>query len=415
MSDQRWEDLYHTGPGTLAGAYLRMFWQPVYRGKDLAIGQAVPIRIMSEDFTLYRGSTGTPHVVSPRCAHRGTQLSLGWVEGDCIRCFYHGWKYEASGQCVEQPGEEESFATKIRIRTYPTQEYLGLIFAYLGDGQAPALPRYSDLEEEGIIDPVPRQDWPCNYFNRLDNAGDPVHVPFVHRESRRRMGIPESVPSKFTAEESECGIKLSKISPKGVLEVRHFVMPNINHLPGRVRTGGGAALPDREGWMNPSLQRVSEEDKGGVRVDRLLWRVPIDDEHCASIGTNFIPLTGDAAKEYEENQASRQPAKGSNDLSDVELGESVLAGKLRIQDLKLSQHYKLISVEDYAAQVGQGRIVDHTNYHLGRNDVAVILLRRLWERELKALAEGRTLKEWKLPRTFRIEPTTNLESTVTST
>ena len=110
MSDQSWEDLYHTGPGTLAGKYLRTFWQPVYRSKDIAAGQAVPIRIMSEDFTLYRGDSGTPHVVSPRCAHRGTQLSLGWVEEDCIRCFYHGWKYEPSGQCVEQPGEEESFS-----------------------------------------------------------------------------------------------------------------------------------------------------------------------------------------------------------------------------------------------------------------------------------------------------------------
>jgi 5,5'-dehydrodivanillate O-demethylase len=411
MSDERWQDLYHTGPGTLAGKYLRMFWQPVYRAKDLGNGQAVPIRIMSEDFTLYRGDGGTPHVVASRCAHRGTQLSLGWVEGDCIRCFYHGWKYESSGQCVEQPGEDESFARKIRIRTYPTQEYLGLIFAYLGEAQAPALPRYADFEEEGIVDSVPRQDWPCNYFNRLDNAGDPVHVSFVHRESRRRMGMSEAVPSKFTAEESECGIKLSKISPKGVLEVRHFLMPNINHLPGRVRAGARAKQQSEgEGWMNPALQRVSEEDKGGVRIDRLLWRVPIDDEHCASLGTNFIPLTGEAAKEYKEQQESRQQSKSTNDLNDVELGEAVLAGRLRIQDLKLDQHYKLISVEDYAAQVGQGRIVDHTNYHLGRNDVAVILLRKLWERELRCVAEGGAVKQWTLPRTLRFEPTLDYAS-----
>ncbi len=410
MSDERWEDLYHTGPGTLAGKYLRKFWQPVYRAKDLASGQAVPIRIMSEDFTLYRGDSGTAHVVSPRCAHRGTLLSLGWVEEDCIRCFYHGWKYEPSGQCVEQPGEEESFAKKIRIATYPTQEYLGLIFAYLGEGQAPALPRYADFEQEGIIDSVPRQDWPCNYFNRLDNAGDPVHVPFVHRESRRRMGMAETVPSKFTAEESECGIRLAKVSPKGLLEVRHFLMPNINHLPGRVRAGGRPATSQGEGWMNPALQRISEEDKSGVRIDRLLWRVPIDDEHCASLGTNFIPLTGDAANEYRENQENRQQPKSDTALSDIALGEAVIAGKLRIQNMDIKENYKLISVEDYAAQVGQGRIVDHTNYHLGRNDVAVILLRKLWERELKALAEGRPLKQWMLPRTLRVAPTTDSAS-----
>src|SRR6266496_4299180 len=107
-------DLYHTGPGTLAGHYLRMFWQPVYRAKDLAPGQAIPIRIMSEDFTLYRGASGTPYLVDPRCAHRGTQLSIGWVENDCIRCRYHVWMFDGSGQCVEQPLEKPPFAERIR-------------------------------------------------------------------------------------------------------------------------------------------------------------------------------------------------------------------------------------------------------------------------------------------------------------
>ena len=69
-------------------------------------GQAKPIQIMSERFTLYRGEGGAPHVVGFRCAHRGTQLSAGWVEGDCIRCIYHGWVFDESGQCIEQPAEE---------------------------------------------------------------------------------------------------------------------------------------------------------------------------------------------------------------------------------------------------------------------------------------------------------------------
>src|SRR3954469_21554949 len=100
-----WTDFVHTGPGTLAGQYLRRFWQPVYRAQDLAPGRAAPIEIMSERLTLYRGEAGTAHLVDFRCAHRGTQLSVGWVEDDCIRCRYHGWMYDATGQCVEQPGE----------------------------------------------------------------------------------------------------------------------------------------------------------------------------------------------------------------------------------------------------------------------------------------------------------------------
>ena len=97
-------DYVHTGPDTLCGKYLRTFWHPVYRSEDVTLGRAVPLEVMNEHVTLYRGEEGDPHLVAFRCAHRGTQLSSGWVEGDSIRCRYHGWKYDSSGQCVEQPG-----------------------------------------------------------------------------------------------------------------------------------------------------------------------------------------------------------------------------------------------------------------------------------------------------------------------
>ena len=126
------DDFVHTGPGTLAGRYLRMFWQPVCCSHELSVAQALPIRIMDEEFTLYRGESGAANLVGYRCAHRGAQLSAGWVEGDFIRCFYHGWKYDGAGRCVEQPAEAEPFAPKVRVPAYPVQEYLGLIFAYFG-------------------------------------------------------------------------------------------------------------------------------------------------------------------------------------------------------------------------------------------------------------------------------------------
>src|ERR1700730_6733212 len=113
-----WRDFAHTRPGTLAGRYLRSFWQPIWRSKDLQVGRPRPLRVMSQDYTLYRGESGKVHMLDFRCAHRGTQLSTGWVEGDDIRCFYHGWKYDASGQCVEQPAENPSFPPKVRIGSY---------------------------------------------------------------------------------------------------------------------------------------------------------------------------------------------------------------------------------------------------------------------------------------------------------
>ena len=172
-------DFYYTGPSTLAGKYMRKFWHPVYRAEDLKPGWAKPIRIMSEDFTLYRGETGKPHVVAFRCPHRLTQLSVGWVEEDCIRCRFHGWKFDSSGQCVEQPAEKESFAEKIRIRSCPAEEYLGLIFVYFGEGEPPPLPCYPDFDKKGLW--VETYVRPCNFVNNLEN--DPIHIPFTHRES----------------------------------------------------------------------------------------------------------------------------------------------------------------------------------------------------------------------------------------
>src|SRR5262249_35249132 len=144
-------DLERVGPGTLAGRYLRRFWHPVYRARDLPAGRAKPITILGEQFTLYRGEDGIPHVVDFRCAHRGAQLSIGWVEGDCIRCRSPGWRYAGAGQCVEVPGEDPRLAGTVRLRAYPTREYVGLIFAYLGEGEAPPFKQYPDLDAPGVL------------------------------------------------------------------------------------------------------------------------------------------------------------------------------------------------------------------------------------------------------------------------
>src|SRR6185503_6454779 len=177
MRLEPWQDVFHIGPGTLAGRYLRRWWHPIAVAKDVPAGRTKPVRSFGEELTLYRGEDGTPHLVAFRCAHRGTQLSTGWVEGDNIRCFYHGWVYGPDGQCVEQPAEPEPFCSRIKIKSYPVQEYVGLIFAYLGEGKPPELPRYPELEETGILQ-AGVYTWPCSYFSSLENGVDHVHGAF---------------------------------------------------------------------------------------------------------------------------------------------------------------------------------------------------------------------------------------------
>jgi 5,5'-dehydrodivanillate O-demethylase len=371
-----WEDFWHTGPGTLAGRYLRSFWQPVYRSQDLTAGRAMPVTIMSEHFTLYRGEEGAPHAVAFRCAHRGTQLSTGWVEGDNLRCFYHGWVYDPDGQCVEQPAEPEPFCDRIRIRAYPTVEYLGLIFVYMGEGDPPPMWHFGGFEDEteGVRENY-TYTWPCNVFNSLEN--DPFHGLWVHRESylgTGRVGIPE-----VTCEETEYGYCIHQRLPSDATHWResqsHLLMPNVSY--------GTRTAPElgREAWR-----------------DAVAWRVPVDDEHFASFGTNMTHVKGEARARYEQQQRDvAEKVKGI--VPHGPIGERVLRGELRLEDVE-DRHVdgsRLFNMQDYVSQVGQGTIADREHEHLGREDVTVIMLRNLWKRELRALAEGRPLKQWTQP------------------
>ena len=361
-------DFVHTAPGTLAGRYLRMFWQPVYASEELKPGCAVPIRIMSEDFTLYRGESGAAYTVDFRCAHRGTQLSLGWVEQDCIRCFYHGWKYDGAGQCVEQPAEEESFAKKIKIRSFPTYEYLGLIFAYFG-AQAPPFQRYPELEEEGVID-VGSYVRYCNYFNTLENGIDQAHVPFTHAKSNfTKFGLNWDIP-KITAEETEYGIAMYGTRSNGVARVNHYIMPNILYIKGSPESA-------KEGWR-----------------EAFAWRVPVDDVSHRSFNIALVHVGGEAALRFREHQ--RQQREVISKLPSAnEMAAAALAGKLSVHDIE--ERPDIVNIQDHVAQQGQGAIPNREAERLGRSDVAIILLRQIWQRELNALATGKPLKNWSRP------------------
>ncbi len=349
-----WTDFAHTGPDTLAGQYMRRFWHPIMRCDDLPPGRAKPIRIMSEDLTLYRGEDGTPHCVAFRCAHRGTQLSTGWVEGNNIRCFYHGWVYDGSGQCVEQPAEPEPFCGRIKIKSYPAEEYIGLIFLYMGEGDPPPMYRFPQLEGKHLIlnqFPV----WPCSFWNRQEN--DPVHVAFVHREGPHGdIGLVQ--PPRVWAEETDYGMCVHELTPDGIESKGHRLMPAMTQF----------IAPD-----------------GSQNVG---WKVPIDDTHCIHPVVRAIPF--DKLEAYQARRGGQQP----NQVSPIEIGEAVLRGEIDVHDPSLREITNIVTVQDYASMVAQGPIPDFAHEHLGQSDRSLIFWRSLWARELRALAEGRPLKQW---------------------
>ena len=366
------QDIFRTGPGSLAGRYLRQFWQPVYHAADLAGGRAVPLRIMSQDFTLYRGDTGAAHLVDPRCPHRGTQLSSGWVEGDGLRCFYHGWKFNGAGACIEQPAEDSEFAQKVMLRSYPVREYLGLVFAWLGDGPAPEFPVHPEFEDfDGLVE-VDSYLRECNYFRNLENALDMSHVAFVHADNRASFaGMGRG--RQLSAAESAWGIGYTFTRSDGQRRIQQFGMPNIYYL---------TALPnDPEiGWQ-----------------ESLFWWVPIEDERHMQFSLHRIPATGATAERIRER---RQKRRSEIDLAHQHLCDDVLNGRVALADVD-RRRVDLVRLQDDIAQVGQGRIGEPVSERLGRADVGVIAIRKLWAREMEALAQGRPLREWRRDASIR--------------
>src|SRR6185312_17144402 len=96
------------------------------------------------------------------------------------------WKYAGTGQCVETPAERDTLAARVKIAGYPTYEYCGIIFAYLGEGAAPEfeLPRKDVFEGEGRLLFAREQTWPCHWLQLVENQMDALHISFVHQKGK---------------------------------------------------------------------------------------------------------------------------------------------------------------------------------------------------------------------------------------
>src|SRR5438093_5512998 len=144
-------ELTHVGPDTPGGEYLRRFWQPVCFSDDL---RDVPVRltILGEELVAFRDLQGNVGLLELHCAHRGTSLEFGLVAERGIRCCYHGWLFGPDGAVLETPGEPAHSTLKDRLcqGAYPTHEYNGVVFAYLGPpDEPPPFPIYDCFERPG--------------------------------------------------------------------------------------------------------------------------------------------------------------------------------------------------------------------------------------------------------------------------
>lgn len=348
-------ELTEVGPGTPMGELLRRYWHPVGTTAD-AGGTPRKVRVLGEDLILFRDTAGRPGLVYPHCAHRGASLYYGKVEERGIRCCYHGWLFDVEGHCVEQPCEPGGGRAKDKVRQpwYPVEERYGLVWAYMGPpDRKPVLPKYECLEtldegefietDDNSIGGGGPRIIPCNWLQHYENLVDPFHVVILHASFSGTQFVEQmAVMPEVTWDTTELSVRtLSTRKLEGGKTLRRI---------------SEAGLPTLRVIPSPRIGRYG-------RVESLGWVLPIDDHS------------------FRIYVAGRVKKKG-----ELFRMRSRLNGKLW-EDLTEEEHRAFPG--DYEAQVSQGAIANHSEEHLATSDRGIVMLRRLLQKQLEAVKDGR--------------------------
>lgn len=134
--------LTQTGRGTPCGDLMRRYWQPAALSEELSSDKPLPVQLFGEELILFRDGAGTPALIGRYCAHQGVDMIYGCIEPDGIRCMYHGWLFDSCGKVVIRGAWVEGGEKRMEVGqpAYPCLEAGGVIFTYMGPGEAPDLP-----------------------------------------------------------------------------------------------------------------------------------------------------------------------------------------------------------------------------------------------------------------------------------
>ncbi|HEY9627489.1 MAG TPA: aromatic ring-hydroxylating dioxygenase subunit alpha [Coleofasciculaceae cyanobacterium] len=169
---------------------LNNLWYAVEFSAALA-QQPKQVTLMGKEFVLYRNSQGEAIALENRCAHRAAALSLGQIDGDCLRCPYHGWKYQADGTCAEIPANQPGMAIPKRARVEPhaVREQNGFVWLFVGNlpaDQRPEIPDLPQFAEQQWHRSLDEFRWSAHYTRVIENNVDVSHPPFLHRRLGQR-------------------------------------------------------------------------------------------------------------------------------------------------------------------------------------------------------------------------------------
>jgi 5,5'-dehydrodivanillate O-demethylase len=343
------ERLIQVGPGTPMGELMRRYWHPIAAVPELnRKSPTKPVRLHGENLTLYQDRSGDYGLIDDRCPHRRMNMEYGIVEEHGLRCPYHGWLFDETGQCQEMPAEaaDTTFKDRIKVKAYPVEVLGGLIFAYMGPEPRPLLSRWEWLVDDHAYRQVNFLEIPCNWLQCQENSLDPIHLEWMHLYNfnfgRWKDG-----------EEQEDLPAVHHHKRIGFDVFEHGIIKRC------VYEGFSEEGPD---WAidHPILFP-------NLLSDPNQFRVPIDDTHTLHVDYVVRHLPDDVvAPDPNELKVYYPPLTDEN-------GKYVL---------------NYVFGQDYMGWATQGPIAERNLEKLGESDKGIIMFRRMLQEQLSIVEDG---------------------------
>jgi phthalate 4,5-dioxygenase len=384
VSAQRNQTLTRVGPGTPMGELMRRYWQPLLLSGELPEpdGAPVRVRVLGEDLVAFRDTDGRVGLLSEWCAHRLTSLWLGRNEENGLRCVFHGWKYDVSGQCVDMPNvlPEHDLKHEVHITAYPTQELGGVIWGYLGPKeQEPPPPSFEWTRQPETHLHVSKGLQECNWLQALEGGIDSIHTSFLHRKfAGDRAGLgglrAQATAAKLQVRNTPYGYTYASSRPLGedkgnYVRTYHWVMPNHQIRAIQEYTPDGT---------QPSFKMAGH-----------VW-VPVDDENCMTWNWYYSLDAPLEDSERDESFWGNGPAfiDAKNGFRSYLNRSNGWGIDREVQKRETFTGIEGVNQQDRAVQEAMGPIVDRSKEYLCHTDAAVVAARKRLLDAVRTVGEG---------------------------
>jgi len=375
------ELLCRVGPGTAMGNLMRQYWIPALMSSELPRpdGPPVRVRLLGENLVLFRDEQGRYGLLDRHCPHRGADLAFGRRESGGLRCSFHGWLFDVTGQCLETPAEPESspLCRNIKQPAYRIVEKSGVLWAYMGPPERKPAPP----EVEWCLVPeshryVTKRLQETSYLQAMEGGIDTSHVSWVHRYE----------VDKDPMHKHSKALDYIKADSNVVFDIEE--VPHGLTLYGRRLGEADSHYWRITQWIFPWFTLIPPF--GPHALGGHVW-VPIDDENCWAWSINWLadrPLPEEELQAMKAGQGIHVKYLPGSFTPLANKSNDWLIDREAQKNRDSFSGVDGFSIQDASLQESMGPIQNHAGEHLIPTDKAIVMARRKLERAARDLAQG---------------------------